>query len=116
MNAPVSDLDPFSEAFLRDPYPAYRELREAGAVVLLERYDAFGPRNRLFEESAKRLDGVNAWIAEMCELESLAPDGLGAAIYEQAPRCGLAPDAAGLVVRSLLSAGIDTTAHISIRR
>ncbi len=36
--APVSALDPFSEVFLRDPYPAPHALREAGAVVLLERY------------------------------------------------------------------------------
>jgi cytochrome P450 len=38
MNAPVSDLDAFSEAFLRDPFPSHRELRESGPVVLLERY------------------------------------------------------------------------------
>jgi 4-methoxybenzoate monooxygenase (O-demethylating) len=35
---PASALDPFSEEFLRDPYPAHEELREAGPAVLLERY------------------------------------------------------------------------------
>jgi 4-methoxybenzoate monooxygenase (O-demethylating) len=74
-------------------------------------FNAFGPRNRLFEQSAKRLNGTSAWIAEMCERENLAPGALGAAIYEEAPRCGLGTDAAALLVRSLLSAGIDTTAR-----
>jgi 4-methoxybenzoate monooxygenase (O-demethylating) len=240
INAPASDLDPFSETFLLDPYPAQRELREAAPVVRLERYgvwamaryehvraalgdwatyrsgagvgladftkekpwrtpsllleadppehdgarrpmtaalspsriralraafeleaealadrlvhserfdavadlaqafpvkvfadavgvpdqgrenliaygemvfNAFGPRNELLRQSAQRLDGASAWIADMCELENLAPGGLGAAIYEQASRFGLGADAAALLVRSLLSAGIDTTAY-----
>jgi 4-methoxybenzoate monooxygenase (O-demethylating) len=37
-SAPVAGVDPFSAGFLRDPYPAHEELREAGPVVRLERY------------------------------------------------------------------------------
>jgi cytochrome P450 len=239
-DAPVSELDPFSEELLRDPYPAHDQLREAGPVVRLERYgvwamaryehvhagledwetlrsgagvgladftkekpwrqpsllleadppehsgarkattgalspkrirglqaafereadalvdrlvkrgridaivdlaepypvkvfadavgvpgegrenlipygdmvfNAFGPRNELLAESAKGLDEVREWIAEMCLLEALDRGGLGAAIYEQAASCGLGQDEAGLLVRSLLSAGVDTTVH-----
>jgi 4-methoxybenzoate monooxygenase (O-demethylating) len=73
-------------------------------------FNAFGPRNELFEQSARRLDeGVREWIAAMCLPENLDPGGLGAAIYDQAPRCGLGPGEAELLVRSLLSAGVDTT-------
>src|ERR1700683_3456217 len=36
--APVSHVDPFDDAFLGDPYPFHERLREAGAVVWLERY------------------------------------------------------------------------------
>jgi 4-methoxybenzoate monooxygenase (O-demethylating) len=236
----IADLDPFSEAFLRDPYPAHARLREAGPVVRLERYglwamarheqvdaalrdwetfrsgagvgladftketpwrppsllleadppehsgarraiagalspgrvrdlrgalvreaeamvarlaergrfdavedlaeafpvkvfadavgvpdegreklvaygdmvfNAFGPRNRLFEASMENLEDVGAWIGVACRRESLRPGGLGAAVYEHAPGCGLGPDEAALIVRSLLSAGIDTTAQ-----
>jgi 4-methoxybenzoate monooxygenase (O-demethylating) len=239
-DAPVSGLDPFSEDFLRDPYPAHEELREAGPVVRLERYgiwamarhaqvhatlndwetfrsaagvgladftkekpfrppsllleadppehtrarrtitgvlspkrvrglretfereadalvdrvvergsfdavddfaeayptkvfpdavgvpdrgrenlmaygnmvfNAFGPRNEIFEESAKGQDEVREWIAEMCQRENLRDGGLGADIYEHAPRCDMGPDEAALLVRSLLSAGVDTTVH-----
>lgn len=35
---PHSSLDPFDDAFLADPYGAYAELRDAGPVVVLERY------------------------------------------------------------------------------
>lgn len=239
-DAPVSGLDPFSEEFLRDPYPAHEQLREAGPVVRLERYDvwamarheqvhatlddweafrsgagvgladftkekpwrppsllleadppehsrarrtitgvlspkrvrrlreafareadalvdrvvergrfdavedfaeafptkvfpdavgvpdrgrenlmaygnmvfnAFGPRNEIFEESARGQDEVRDWIGEMCRRENLRDGGLGADIYEHAPRCGMGPDEAALLVRSLLSAGVDTTVH-----
>jgi hypothetical protein len=34
----VSDIDPFSDAFLTNPYPFHEQLREAGPVVWLERY------------------------------------------------------------------------------
>jgi len=33
-----SSIDPFCDAFLTDPYPFHEQLREAGAVVWLERY------------------------------------------------------------------------------
>lgn len=39
--APVSDVDIFADDVLTDPYPAYAELREAGAAVYLERYDCW---------------------------------------------------------------------------
>jgi cytochrome P450 len=74
-------------------------------------FNAFGPRNRLFEDSARGADEVRAWIAAMCERDNLSADGLGAAVYEHAPDCGLGPEEAGLLVRSLLSAGVDTTVH-----
>ena len=38
MPIPESDIDPFSEAFFEDPFPAHEALREAGPVVRLSRY------------------------------------------------------------------------------
>lgn len=37
---PRSDIDLYSDEVLVDPYPAYRELRDAGAAVWLDRFDA----------------------------------------------------------------------------
>ncbi|MFT4471438.1 cytochrome P450, partial [Arthrobacter sulfonylureivorans] len=41
-NAPVLDLDPFSDDFLTDPYDAHEQMREAGPVFWLERYGVYG--------------------------------------------------------------------------
>src|SRR5258706_11710474 len=38
VDRPVSAIDPFSHAFLRDPYPHHESLREAGPVVWLAQY------------------------------------------------------------------------------
>ena len=36
--APSLDVDPFSVAFLSDPYPDHARMRDAGPVVLIDRY------------------------------------------------------------------------------
>jgi cytochrome P450 len=38
---PSSDLDPYSDAFLEDPYPRFRELRDLGPVVYLAAHDVY---------------------------------------------------------------------------
>lgn len=38
---PVSSLDPFDDVVLHDPYPSYRQLRDAGPVVWLSRHGVF---------------------------------------------------------------------------
>jgi 4-methoxybenzoate monooxygenase (O-demethylating) len=38
---PVSDVDPFCRQFFEDPFAAHEELREAGPVVRLSRYDVW---------------------------------------------------------------------------
>lgn len=43
MQAPriASDIDPFCEEYIRDPYPLHAELREAGPIVWLRRYEVW---------------------------------------------------------------------------
>src|ERR1700704_697317 len=38
---PTSPLDPYTDVALLNPWPLYRELREMGAVVWLEKYGMF---------------------------------------------------------------------------
>jgi len=40
--APVLDIDPFSTDVLNDPYESYAEIRDAGPVVYLQRYQSYG--------------------------------------------------------------------------
>ncbi|MQA95346.1 MAG: cytochrome P450 [Streptosporangiales bacterium] len=72
-------------------------------------FNVFGPRNRVFEESTAAAEPVRAWIAEHCEREALSPDGLGARIWAAVDTGEISREEAALLVRSLFSAGVDTT-------
>jgi len=72
-------------------------------------FDALGPDNPLRRESLKQADAVLPWIAERCERSALVGPGFGEAIYEAADDGEITHAEAALLVRSLLSAGIDTT-------
>ena len=50
-------------------------------------------------------------IAEHCSRKALSPDGLGAEIYAAADSGEITDHEAGMLVRSLVSAGVDTTVH-----
>ncbi|ALL79662.1 hypothetical protein AD006_31285 (plasmid) [Pseudonocardia sp. EC080610-09] len=41
ITGPRSDLDVYADAVLLDPWPTYRELRDAGPVVFLDRYNMY---------------------------------------------------------------------------
>lgn len=74
-------------------------------------FNAFGPPNELFHKNARRLLELTEWVTTMCQRENLRSGGLGAQIWESADRGEILPEQAALTVRSLLSAGIDTTVH-----
>jgi len=38
---PCFEIDPFSTAYFDDPYPVQEQLREAGPVVWLSRYEIY---------------------------------------------------------------------------
>jgi cytochrome P450 len=72
-------------------------------------FGGFGPRTPWYEELMSRAEEVSAWIDARCERDALSPDGLGAAIYAAADRGEIDHVEAKLLIRSLLSAGVDTT-------
>ena len=72
-------------------------------------FGGFGPVTPWYEELMKQAETVSAWIMERCQREALAPDGMGADIYAQVDAGVIAEWEAPLLVRSFLSAGVDTT-------
>jgi 4-methoxybenzoate monooxygenase (O-demethylating) len=74
-------------------------------------FNAFGPSNDLVAKGAPRVAELSAWVNAHCAREALAPDGFGARIWEAADRGEITHEQAPLVVRSLLTAGVDTTVH-----
>ncbi|MER6982670.1 cytochrome P450 [Streptomyces carpinensis] len=74
-------------------------------------FNAFGPRNDLVAADAHRVAKLSAWVNAQCAREKLTQDGFGARIWAAADRGDLTHEQAPLVVRSLLTAGVDTTVH-----
>jgi cytochrome P450 len=72
-------------------------------------FNAFGPRNELFEAAFAGAVAVQTWILASCQREALDPLGLGAQIWSAADRGEITHEQAPLLVRSLLTAGVDTT-------
>jgi 4-methoxybenzoate monooxygenase (O-demethylating) len=76
-----------------------------GAMV----FNAFGPRNAHFEAAMAEATKVIAYIDAQCAREALSPDGIGATIWAAVDTGEITAKEAPLLVRSLLSAGLDTT-------
>ena len=73
-------------------------------------FSAFGPEDDRYRKYFEKGDGTRDWVMQNCSRENLNPDGLGAKIWEHADAGAITPDQAALLVRALLSAGLDTTA------
>ena len=72
-------------------------------------FNSFGPRNAIAAASLENLAPVRDWIMQSCMREALSDDGIGAQIYAAADAGELEPHEAPLLIRSFLSAGVDTT-------
>jgi cytochrome P450 len=72
-------------------------------------FNGNGPRNERFRRSLERAEGVAEWIMSRCQREALRPSGLGAQVYQAAEAGAISFEEAPMLVRSFLSAGIDTT-------
>jgi 4-methoxybenzoate monooxygenase (O-demethylating) len=72
-------------------------------------FNAIGPRNPLLEQSVAAAEGALDWIAAQCGRSALRPGTIGAALYQSAEAAGLPEADTASLVRSLLSAGVDTT-------
>jgi len=74
-------------------------------------FNSLGPRNAIWQDAADAARDSVAWVTEQCARDRLAPSGFGAAIYAHADAGTITEDEAGLLVRTFLSAGLDTTIH-----
>ena len=72
-------------------------------------FNSMGPRNELLARSAERVGPVTQWIMDHCQREQLRPGGFGDQIYQAADAGEIELAQAPMLVRSFLSAGVDTT-------
>ncbi len=108
----IADL---AEAYPLSVFPDAMGLKQEGRENLLPYaslvFNAFGPPNELRKEAIERSAPHQAYVAAQCQRENLAPGGFGACIHARADAGDITHDEAPLLVRSLLSAGIDTTVN-----
>jgi cytochrome P450 len=108
----IADL---AEAYPLKVFPDAVGLAEEGRENLLLYgnlvFNSFGPRNDLFDKAMANARPVRDWIMSKCSRAALAPDGLGMQIFEAVDAGELTEAEAGMLVRSFLSAGIDTTVY-----
>ena len=111
----IDGMADLAEAFPLSVFPDRIGLQQDGREHLLPyaglAFNAFGPDNALRREAMARAAPHVAWVTEQCRRENLSPDGLGARIHAAADSGEVTPDEAVLLVRSLLTAGIDTTVN-----
>lgn len=109
----VDAIKDIAEAYPLSVFPEAVGLGPDGLENLLPYgtmvFNAFGPRNKHFEASMARAAEVIGWINAQCQRENLSPDGIGATIWAAVDTGEITAQEAPLLVRSLLSAGLDTT-------
>jgi cytochrome P450 len=108
----VHDL---AEAFPLEVFPDAVGLRSEGRENLLPYstmvFNSFGPRNEIFRASTEAAEPVLAWIHAQCARGACAPAGFAADIWAAHDAGEITSEEAPILVRSLLTAGLDTTVN-----
>jgi cytochrome P450 len=108
----IADL---AEAYPLSVFPDAVGLKAEGREHLLPYagvvFNAFGPPNELRQQAIERSMPHQAYVAEQCQRANLAPGGFGACIHAFTDSGEITTAEAPLLVRSLLSAGLDTTVN-----
>jgi cytochrome P450 len=112
---PFDAIADLAEAYPLAVFPDAVGVPKSGREHLLPyggvAFNAFGPDNALRREAIARSAPHQAYVQKQCRRENLAPGGFGACIHAHTDTGEIAPDEAPLLVRSLLTAGLDTTVN-----
>ncbi len=102
-----------AEVYPTNVFPEAMGLREVNRRFLIDYgamvFNALGPDNDLRRNAMAMGPEIVPWITRQCKRENLRQEGFGAEIYAAADAGEISEDEAGMLVRSLLSAGVDTT-------
>jgi hypothetical protein len=74
-------------------------------------FNSFGPPNAFFQTAVADAEPVLAWVQAQTKREALSPIGFGAAIHAAVDTGEFSAAEAEVLVRSLLTAGVDTTVN-----
>ena len=74
-------------------------------------FNMFGPKNEIYRQSMDEAAEVFEWVAVNCKRDAVQPGGICMAMYEAADTGAVTQEEAEILVRTLYSAGSDTTIY-----
>jgi len=111
----IEAVHELAEAFPLEVFPDAVGLNPLGRENLLPYstmvFNSFGPRNEIFHSSIQAAEPVLAWIHAQCARGACADVGFAADIWAAHDAGEISAEEAPILVRSLLTAGLDTTVN-----
>jgi cytochrome P450 len=111
----IDGMEDIAQPYILKVFPDAVGLKPEGRERLLAYgnmvFNGFGPLNDIFRESTAAAEEVVDYIMRCCLREELSDGGLGMIPYEAADAGEIEEDEALFIVRSMLSAGLDTTVY-----
>lgn len=111
----IDGVKELAERYPLEVFPDWVGLEKDGRENLLPYgsmvFNTFGPMNDLYEKAIQTGSAAAVWVGEQCTPGKPAPDGFGAKIHAQAAEAGYNEEDQARLLRSFLSAGVDTTVH-----
>ncbi|WP_407157784.1 cytochrome P450 [Bradyrhizobium sp. STM 3557] len=108
----ITDL---AEAYPLSVFPDAMGLQAEGREHLIPYaslvFNAFGPPNELRQQAIERSAPHQAYVTAQCQRDNLTAGGFGACVHAFVDKGDITAAEAPLLVRSLLSAGLDTTVY-----
>jgi cytochrome P450 len=74
-------------------------------------FNMFGPKNEIYRQSMEAAGEVFEWVGRNCKRDAVQPGGICMAMYEAADTGAVTQEEAEILVRTLYSAGSDTTIY-----
>lgn len=109
----IEAVTELAEPFPTTVFPSAVGMKDSNARYLVDYgamvFNAVGPDNALRREAMAHAGEIAPWITAACKRARLFEEGLGAMVYACADEGEITEEEAGMLVRSFLSAGVDTT-------
>lgn len=109
IDAATELAEAFPMSVLPDAIGFQREGREHLLPYSNLNFNAAGPRNERYARALAEAEEAAEYVKWQMRREALRPDGLGHTIYGYVDAGEISEEDAGLLVRTFLSAGLDTT-------
>lgn len=111
----IDGVAALAEAYPLTVFPDFVGLSQQGRENLLPygsmAFNAFGPPNHLHDKAMVTGAAAAPWISQQCVPGTPEPGKFGDQLHRQAAEAGLDEEDQARLLRSFLTAGVDTTVH-----